>query len=311
MTRENKPSNNQKAGLTSLEAALLREARRQITVTNNGRSEQISMEQALIKRKYQAALQGSPHALHQTSKALQEAEAAELAYIRNGEEEAETYRQHGKKLIRQAINKGEDPRLVIPHPDDVRFDPETGNWLHGPAGKPDHERIFDLLDVIDLLILQDTLEQRTGSNLERTGLFPAELEPSEPAIAKSNQYLEDELGEVPDLDTISSPLLIAMVLNDFLPQRFRLSRNEVMDRILVYSANTKRDLLKLTTQRWRKHGHPRPRGWHMPKATPVIAWLHALPDLLHWLKANTVTERDGKVTTPGIREIADKIQATG
>ena len=84
-----------------------------------------------------------------------------------------------------------------------------------------------------------------------------------------------------------------------------------MDRILVYSANTKRDLLKLTTQRWRKHGHPRPRGWHMPKATPVIAWLNALPDLLHWLKANTVTERDGKVITPRIREIADRIQATG
>ena len=82
--------------------------------------------------------------------------------------------------------------------------------------------------------------------------------------------LEDRLDwdEEPDRDPAipkdignGSALLLAILINQTLPERHRLSDSEWVWVSWKHQRKTKRELLKETRQAWRSIGFIKPRGW--------------------------------------------------
>ena len=87
------------------------------------------------------------------------------------------------------------------------------------------------------------------------------------------------MGEPENGDPIDRPgtaLAFAQILNDSLPERHRLSDDEIVLRSMRHDALPKRQLLKEVYQAWRRFGRAQPRG----KTFPPLRYAKQLSDNL-------------------------------
>lgn len=135
-------------------------------------------------------------------------------------------------MIAECMTRGEAEPEVLPHPDDIVIDLETGPRFIGPFDREELKKFQETQRLRDVLILQDVLDQRSKVRLDGTPL-------KEPGGA----------------------LLLAMSFDKGLPPRLRMSDIDIVAMQWRFERMTKRELLKLLHNEWRKVGRPKPRGF--------------------------------------------------
>ncbi len=148
----------------------------------------------------------------------------------------ERYVAEQRKAIADAKANGETPPTPLPHPDDVVIDYERGVRFIGPFSEDEAARLDKRLRIRDVFIMQDALDQRQVGTL----------------------HSDDPL------DRPGTAWVLADLLNQSVPERYKLSETEINCRLMRYGAVRKRDLLKELYRAWRAVGaHPR-RGKTSP-----------------------------------------------
>ena len=115
------------------------------------------------------------------------------------------------------------PPALLPHPDDVVIDDETGVRFIGPVDEAQAAKLDETIKVRDILIMQDALDRCLA---------------------------EDPDGD----DQPGSALLLAMILDKSVPARFRLAKAEWSERMIRYNRMPTRALLKTVYGAWKALG---------------------------------------------------------
>ncbi len=264
--------------LTPLQEALLKEAAREITITSNGRSDTVRMDEVVTRKMMQMAANGGQHSI---SNAVRQINLAQRLRQKKADEDVafgHQFKTHQQHLLDGARKRGQDLDTVLPHPDDIVVEEGAGYDLIGPVDEAELRRVKRECARRDVAILQAALEERLGPLPPATGQEPS----SHPAEA--------------------SALLVVMVLNDALPQRFQKSNLQIAMELMQYSGVTKRELLKRTHQQWAALGKPKPRGWRVPPVETVISTLQRV------LPAMVALYPEAKSGKLSVEAIAKKLQ---
>ena len=261
------------SGLTPLQKILLDEAGRKVTITSEGRQQEVSIEQVVTRKLLQVAASGSVHAL---SNAVNEIILAQRIIQQEIEEDIDFARRvkaRQQVLLDKARKEGQDLNTVLPHPDDIEIIPGVGYEVHGPWDEAELKIFLSNCARRDLYILQAALEERL-------------------------------LGPEVDLETHEegstdggSALLLAQFFNQGLPERFAKSDIQITLDLFKFRRLTKRELLKSARAGWASFGHPKPRGWVTPSFNQTRVMLEIVTggcaELLQEAYAGKVrTERD-------------------
>ncbi|MEM5494464.1 hypothetical protein [Hoeflea sp. AS16] len=256
-------------GLTPLQKILLDEAGRKVTITSEGRQQEVSIEQVVTRKLLQVAASGSVHAL---SNAVNEIILAQRIMQREIEEDIEfahRVKAHQQVLLDKARKEGQDLNTVLPHPDDIEIIPGVGYKVHGPWDEAELKIVLGNCARRDLYILQAALEERLG-----------EPESDQNSGGRDKQFPG------------ASALVLVHFFNDGLPARFHKSDMQLIADLYKCRRLTKRDLLKITHQEWAAIGSPKPRGWRMPSLRKTCADLERVTEgcieLLHEMMAGQI-----------------------
>jgi len=275
--RDNRPTtgkNGENRELTQFQKSMLKEANRTITLRSDGHAQEATLSEAVIRRLFQVATNGSPHALGHVLRNLNDAQALNQALIREKMAEGERIKQRMQNRLDQAVLEGADPVWVVPHPDDIVIDEDEGWTMTGPMDEEDLKPIRRRVTMRNVFLLQTVLDERLSDA---------------PRLGES---------DAPALETAgSTSQALATLLNDNLPERFQLSVTGMVFEMMRYQRLTKRELLKTTRLAWAAIGQPLPRGAILPpwsEAGPRVEhMMHAIHDVLGQMRAGGLTsERD-------------------
>lgn len=227
---------------------MLQETSRKVTVRIGGETLELETGELIARKLLQVAAGGSPHALGQVSRNVNEAQRIEQARIKQDFQTGERIKTHYSRKLEAAIRAGADPIWFVPHPDDIIVDRKIG-WrfrVGAPFDEADLKSIREKIAIRDALILQSVLDERLAK------VAHAEIE-SRPA--------EERAG--------SAARILAHMVDSALLKRFRLSDEEMLWAIWRAGRRSKRELLKSAYQVWRLTGHSKPRGWTIPPWSQV------------------------------------------
>lgn len=212
--------------------SVLKAGDREITVTENGRLVAMTMHEATLRAQQSAALKGSTLAQRHLIDTYLAADTERRQRIA---EECEAWEEIRNKLIElraEAERAGRPPAMPFPHPDDIVIDPERGVRFIGPIDAAEQAMVEDTIQMRDLLLAQDHYDHR-------------------------------ECGPINDSDPSTgagASLLFAQVLNNWLPERYRLATLDMINMTMPLDRLTKRELRKMLFQRWKAQGRAIPRG---------------------------------------------------
>lgn len=227
--------------LLPYEEMLVSKVNEKHAVTSNGRTEQLPLQEILIQKHIQTALSGSPHALNQVTKAM-------LAAEKTKAERVEYEVQFGKKLmdyaeikVLEAIEAGENPNYVYPHPDDIVINHAKGWDILGIWNEEMLKRVKELEKFCEVLLWQHFLEER----LDWPKVDPCEVFPNGTPY-KGSAFLFLDLIQIG------------------MPKRFQLGFDNYFLEERKSRGMSKRELLKHVRSKWQAIGYQVPRGKRMP-----------------------------------------------
>jgi hypothetical protein len=282
--------------LLPIQKTLLEEASRKLRVRSDGKDQEITAGEAVLKKREQTALGGSTHAQNQLLRDLKEVQAIEQRNI--AEEVATGYKLKGKLKELQNIltPSGENLKTFILHPDDVIVTEGVGYEIKGPRTQEQYDVILKCCAARDMMYRQAVLEERLGpvetvepQQAAASNAIDAKTNatgPNQPA-RKSDTDISPETHNQTDPDDLearwaaieyeeqqnwaelcrqpyASAMYAAMYFDHLVPKRFRLTFEEVEKLKNPLRRMTTRNLLKEMHRLWRADGNPRPRGWRMP-----------------------------------------------
>jgi hypothetical protein len=266
-------------GLTPLQKSLLDEAGRKVTITSEGRQQELSIEQVVTRKLLQVAANGSVHALSNAVNEIILAQRIKQQTIEADVEFGHRLKAHQERLLDKARKEGLDLNTVLPHPDDIEIVPGVGYKVHGPWDEAELKIVLGNCARRDLYILQAALEERV-------------------------------LGPEVDLETQTdgsagggSALLLAQFFNQGLPERFAKSNLQLTLDLFKLRRLTKRELLKSARTAWASFGSPKPRGWVTPTFNETRAYLEVATDGCAELLQDAF---EGKVRSD--RDVANRMQ---
>lgn len=243
--------------LTEVEEAVLRSAKRRITVRQDGVSQDMTMPEILVHKVSETAFKGSPHAQRLLSDLLDRATRVQQANVAVECEHWRAYQRQERARIAAAERAGTQLPAPLPHPDDLEFDPERGVCFTGPVTEEEARTTAATIARRDLLFLQHAHDAR--------------------AAAKG-------LGRSAATGPTSA-LLLANLANNSLPKRLQLSNLEMADRLMAAAGWPKRELLKALHRGWKRQGEPMPRGTVLPPVEDAGEALALLGEILAGLRA--------------------------
>ncbi|WP_339764466.1 hypothetical protein [uncultured Hoeflea sp.] len=260
--------------LTRFQKSLLKEANRTITLRSGGHAQEATLEEAVIRRLFQVATNGSPHALGHVLRNINDAQSLSQALIREEVAKGKRIKQRLQQGLDRSVHKGADPVWAVPHPDDIVIDEEEGWSLKGPVDVDELKAIRRRVTMRDVLLLQSVLDERLSDA---------------PRLEESDGPAVETAG--------STSHIFANLLNNNLPERFQLSATGMVLEIMRYQRLTKRELLKTTRRAWAAIGQPKPRGATLPPWSEagqlVERTMRVINDVLGQMRAGTLTsERD-------------------
>jgi hypothetical protein len=221
--------------LNEADELTLAHADRLISVREGGVVTQVPVIDAVFKAQEHSALKGSSLAQKHLIDRFMQALAKQREAIDEEVEWATDYVAKASYLLADAKRRGmPEPNLPI-HPDDVVIDQERGVRFVGPVGQHERAQLQETLELRNLLLMQYVLDERQRDR--SAGL--------------------DEQSE-------SAAMLFAVMLNDRMPERFRLSELEIILVLAKHERLTKRELLKQIYRAWQALRRPIARGKQFP-----------------------------------------------
>lgn len=224
--------------LLSYEKTLISKVNEKHSVTSNGKTERLPLQEILIQKHIQTALTGSPHALNQITKAMLGAE--KVSADRSAYEV-----QFGNRLfvyvqtkVQEAEDRGEDSKYIYPHPDDIIIDHDIGWDIQGVWNEETLKSVKQIETFCEVLLQQHFLEER----LDWPPVVPCEMFPN-------------------DTPFNGSAFLLIQLIEQWLPKRFCMSDEQYLLKERSARRMTKRELLKLVHNEWKQIGLFLPRGF--------------------------------------------------
>jgi hypothetical protein len=232
----------EEAPFTQVDEYLLEALNQTITVRTKDGAVEMTTGELLIKRQIESALKGASHAAGQVTKAHADAQAKREHQLEHLRLIGEHWKRQQQTAFDEAIAKGKSTREILPHPDDIIIDHREGYRLLGPC-------CIEALEVADRFAAwRDVYIMQ--SHLEECFDFPAPSPHAHPAVREA--------------DATGSALIYAMLFDQALPKRMRITEDELLRRELSARRLTKRELLKAAHMAWKSIRLPKPRGWLTP-----------------------------------------------
>lgn len=234
MTRRTSKDKNQKNKMTKLDQAFLDGASKSISIRTSEGNKATSVEEALVGTIIKTALGGSTHAQRHLVERIEEANQLKQMEIERDIETGFRIRKLIQAKRIACFENGEDPETVLPHPDDILVDKAFGYSIVGPIDEVELGECKRTCDLRDVLMLQDALEIRLMAAAQ--------------------------VGPPP----VTTPAVLATLLNDNVPERFRYSDTKLIFKMTENSHRSKRELLRDCYQAWKKLNFTVPRGFVFP-----------------------------------------------
>lgn len=261
--------------------AVLDRASQPVRMRDGETVREIAGREAMIQSVFVTALKGNARS---QGLALDMMRQADLA---RAKERAE-YRELGRNWQRvqrhefnAAVADGQNTKLILPHPDDIVLDDDEGFHLIGPFDEQDLLRVEESMRVRDALILQQVLDDRRQD------------EPDDSPSKGEGRY-----------PGRSGAMVVAMMLNQTLPLRFRLTQVQFIDRQMAYETWTVRRLLKETYAVWTALGKNIKRGTRFSDLDETVRALSVMTEMYQGFRAGRI---DPEAVTRG--EIDDETAA--
>ena len=156
------------------------------------------------------------------------------------------------KLIADARDNQTTLPDLLPHPEDVVIDDDTGVSFIGPVDEEQAAKLDKTLRMLKVLIMQDALDQR----------------------------LFDCSGKELPYDRPGSAMLFMHTLHRSVPKRLKMSDGEIVYWMMRYESTPKRSLLKMLYRAWNDLGVKVSRGQVFPSLGHGIDRLTMLGDFI-------------------------------
>ncbi|MEJ8561059.1 hypothetical protein QTO30_07355 [Yoonia sp. GPGPB17] len=217
--------------------------RTKITIQKDGRPTALSIEEAVLQKLAASALSGSIQSIRQFNELQRLAAEHKQREINRSVTTWRAIREaQRKRYVAHRREHGTEPRS-FPHPDDIMIDERTGVQIIGPIDEDEYNDMRRTKRVIDVCLWQDALER-----------------------------------PIRDDDSPTGGLLLAMLLNECLPRRERLSDADMMRKVMRREVMSKRQVLKEARQAWLDAGHVVKRGATFWSADTIVSLIKMLPD---------------------------------
>lgn len=265
-----------------MDRAILESMGRKVRIREGDTVSEVSTPDAVMRALVASALKGTPYSLRTAINLMQEVERRQAMAVRSEVEWARAYKAKVAEAIEAAHAAGKPSPAVLPHPDDIIIDESVGYRIVGPVDEEEQAKLEETLRLRDVLLMQSVLDERFGKLAEAAA------------------------------DRPTGSLLLAMALNETVPQRFRLTDMQMIDRVWRQERLSKRELLKQIYGEWRRLGINLPRGFVFPSLERVQAMLGFGLDVLAALKDGRVEIGPGEPdrnTWRFMQAWADRIEA--
>lgn len=239
-----RPKSDKTSGFGWPFALTLKEAERMITVREGDRVNQISTIEAVHRAQSAAALKGSAYAQKHIIESYQRAERARQSEIQKSNEFWASYVRAERAALAHAARNGLPLPTSLPHPDDVVIDPALGVRFIGPFDETTAEMLRTTILLRDVLLMQDALQQRED-----------EAQPGHQG---------------------STALVCAMRLDQSVPQRFRLSEQDWVLRMMRLQGTPIRELRRRLSNDWAVLGVE----WGHDNRLPALSQFRAMLEQL-------------------------------
>lgn len=236
--------------LTETQKEILKQAGKKYTVRTDEGEQSASLVELAFRQIAKTALGGSPHAQRHMMELITDAQNAQFREIEDNVARGKAMKAHFAAKREAAIERGEDPESVLPHPDDIHIEEGVGFSIRGPFDDDSLAAVRNICDMREALLLQAVLEERMPSAIDAV------------------------------MPTASTPFLLAVILNDKLPHRFQSTDVEMELRLSKFQRGTKRELLRDCHQTWKTLGADAPRGFVFP-ARDAFLKLYKIYNLGH------------------------------
>lgn len=229
---------------------VLRAARDKVRIQRDGKSVEITREEALIYKNHDLAFKGSVHAVRNASAQIAKATAVEAAEIAEQCARWTAIKERQIRTLKRAAQSGEVGPRVLPHPDDILINFRTGVQIPGPFDEEEWPAFERQVKLRDTLYFQHAMEE-----------FDTVLPKSGP-------------------EPLSTPLILAMLQNSLLPPSLTLSTEAENWRLWTLRRLARREALKACRAAWRTTGRDIPRGKRMMPAEIMAPLFGILSDFL-------------------------------
>jgi hypothetical protein len=193
-------------GSRSVNALALREGERLIGVREGDQTRQIPAIKVVLRKQFATAIGGNAYAQKHVVQRHDWAERERRLQTMQQVEFWTAYVEAYREAIADAEANGETPPDRLPHPDDIVIDYETGVKIVGPLNEREVDQLKETLRTRDVLIMQYSLDQREAST-------PPGSDP---------------------LDEPGTSMVFAELINQRIPQRYRLSDTDIRSRLPVH-----------------------------------------------------------------------------
>ncbi len=178
--------NKAPASLKKMNDLVIKEAYRAVTLQDKDGPISLSICEAALRALGVKAAQGNVQASKVLINLISKVEAEELMERLEGFDKAVAYKKQKRAEIRACKARGEEPPMMLPHPDDIEINYETGEVIyHGPVNED---------DLREWNKLHNTIVELTEENRELQKQLDAhgETERDDDEAAAGNAGVEDE-----------------------------------------------------------------------------------------------------------------------
>ncbi|WP_297755806.1 DUF5681 domain-containing protein [uncultured Shimia sp.] len=215
--------------LTKMREILIEEAYREVTIQDKSGPVTLPIIQAAIRALAFKAAQGNVSAHKQLMSSLSLAEADARKERLEGFDKAVAYKKAKLADIRAYEARGEEPPMIIPHPDDIEIDYETGEVIyHGPVNEDDLELWRKLHGTIATLAEESReLQKRIDAHVETDGDGEKKDRDN---VASGDAVDAEKEDEAIDWisDEIENNRFIIMTAGLSIARRWRLPSNKIL-----------------------------------------------------------------------------------
>jgi hypothetical protein len=223
-------------------------ANKTIPVQDGGNAREVSRHEVLISKIFTHGVKGNARYAGMMLDLIRTAEQAHAREVRAQNEYWADYKSVAREAIAELRAKGEAEPAILPHPDDIVIDWETGPRFVGPVDEAGKAGVQKTIAHREAYLLQAALDER---------MMP--------------QPEDGDLRKGP-----GTALEFAKMMNRALPPRLRMTEFRMYYDVDYYARHPMRWLLKAVYASWRKLGKRRKRGELFPPLGEGLTFLSLL-----------------------------------